>query len=90
VSAILVIAADKGKPQYTLIGVIPTFLFLVLDTYYLSLEKRFRGSCHTTCLSRSCIKGNWLRVTFMLYRLAERVLEVSAYPWGRFLFGRFI
>lgn len=44
VSAILVIVADKGKPQYTLIAIIPTVLFLILDTYYLSLEKMFRKS----------------------------------------------
>lgn len=44
VSAILVIVADKGKPQLTLIAIIPAILFLVLDTYYLSLEKGFRES----------------------------------------------
>jgi hypothetical protein len=50
VSAILVIVADKGKPQYALIAIIPTLLFLVLDTYYLSLEKMFR------CLYNSFIE----------------------------------
>ena len=44
VSAILVIVADKGKPQYVLIAIVPTILFLVLDTYYLSLERCFRKS----------------------------------------------
>jgi hypothetical protein len=44
VSAILVIVADKGKPQYVYISIIPTFLFFILDVYYLSLEKRFRES----------------------------------------------
>lgn len=44
VSAILVIVADKGKPQYALIAIIPTALFLVLDSYYLALEKMFRQS----------------------------------------------
>jgi hypothetical protein len=44
VSAILVIVADKSKPQYTMIAYIPTLLFLVLDTYYLGLEKGFRNS----------------------------------------------
>jgi len=44
VSAILVIVADKGKPQYALIAIIPTVLFLVLDSYYLALEKMFRQS----------------------------------------------
>jgi hypothetical protein len=44
VSAILVIVADKGKPQYAWIAVIPTSLFLILDAYYLALEKGFRNS----------------------------------------------
>ena len=44
VSAILVIVADKGKPSYALIAVIPTVLFLVLDAYYLALERGFRES----------------------------------------------
>lgn len=44
VAAILVIVADKGKPTYALIAAIPTLLFLVLDTYYLALERCFRNS----------------------------------------------
>ena len=44
VSAILVIVADKGNPEYALIAIIPAVLFLVLDTYYLALEKMFRAS----------------------------------------------
>lgn len=44
VSAILVIVADKGKPQYAFIALIPTILFLALDAYYLALEKGFRNS----------------------------------------------
>ncbi len=44
VSAILVIVADKGKPQFALIAIVPTVLFCSLDAYYLSLEKAFRES----------------------------------------------
>ena len=44
VSAILVIVADKGRPHYALIALVPTLLFLVLDTYYLALERCFRQS----------------------------------------------
>ncbi len=44
VSAILVIVADKGKPEFAWIAVIPTFLFMCLDIYYLALEKGFRES----------------------------------------------
>lgn len=44
VSAILVIVADKGKPQFTLIAFLPIAVFLLLDAYYLALEKAFRFS----------------------------------------------
>ena len=44
VSAVLVIVADKGKPNFAFIAFIPTLLFLALDTYYLALEKGFRAS----------------------------------------------
>ncbi len=44
VSAILVIVADKGKPNYAFIALLPTILFLALDAYYLALEKAFRDT----------------------------------------------
>jgi len=44
VSAILVIVADKGNSNYALLALIPTLLFLVLDAYYLALERGFRES----------------------------------------------
>lgn len=44
VAAMLVVVADKGHPQYALIALIPTVLFLVLDAYYLALERGFRES----------------------------------------------
>ena len=44
VSAVLVIVADKGKPEFAWFAVIPTLLFLLLDAYYLSLLKGFRNS----------------------------------------------
>ena len=44
VSAVLVIVADKGKPDYAWIALFPTLLFLTLDAYYLTLEKAFRAS----------------------------------------------
>lgn len=44
VSAILVIVADKGKPDYAYIAIMPTFVFSMLDAYYLALEKAFRNS----------------------------------------------
>lgn len=42
VSAVLVIVADKGKPEYAWIAMLPTVVFAALDAYYLALEKSFR------------------------------------------------
>lgn len=44
VSAVLVIVADKAKPNFALIAFLPTLLFFALDSYYLALEKAFRAS----------------------------------------------
>ena len=42
VSAILVLIADKGKPDYAFIALIPVVLFCLLDAYYLAQERAFR------------------------------------------------
>lgn len=44
VSAILVIVAGKGNPNFAWIAILPTVLFAALDVYYLALEKGFRNS----------------------------------------------
>lgn len=44
VAAVLVLVARTEKPDHALIALIPAILFLILDTYYLSLEQRFRNS----------------------------------------------
>lgn len=42
VSAILVVVADKGKPDLALLALLPIVLFMFLDGYYLLMENRFR------------------------------------------------
>lgn len=42
VSAIIVIVADKGRPNYVWISVVPIGLFCLLDAYYLAVERQFR------------------------------------------------
>jgi len=44
VSAILVLVANSGEPNFVFIAIVPVLLFLVLDTYYLALERAFRES----------------------------------------------
>ena len=44
VSAILVLIADKNRPELAFLAFVPAFLFLALDAYYLALEKAFRQS----------------------------------------------
>lgn len=41
VAAVLVLVARTEEPQYALIALVPTLLFLVLDSYYLALERAF-------------------------------------------------
>jgi len=43
VSALLAIYADKQNSLYALFALIPTFIFWGLDSYYLWLERKFRG-----------------------------------------------
>ena len=44
VAATLVLVARTGEPRHALIALIPTLLFLFLDSYYLALERAFIGS----------------------------------------------
>ncbi len=44
VAATLILVARTGEPRHALIALVPTALFLVLDTYYLALEQGFRKS----------------------------------------------
>ena len=47
VAATLVLVARTGEPQHTLIALVPTLLFLFLDSYYLALERSFIASQNT-------------------------------------------
>lgn len=44
VSAILVLIADKNRPELAWLAGLPAILFFALDAYYLALEKAFRNS----------------------------------------------
>jgi hypothetical protein len=93
VSAILVIVADKGKPQYAWIAVIPTLLFFVLDAYYLALEKGFRNAynnfinkLHSEALSAADLfvvvpQGG------MCGLFARSIVSFSVWPFYVTLFG---
>ena len=40
-AATLVLVARTGEPQHALIALVPTLSFLLLDSYYLALERAF-------------------------------------------------
>ena len=44
VAATLILVARTGEPQHALIALVPTLLFLFLDSYYLALERSFIAS----------------------------------------------
>ncbi len=41
VAAVLVLVARTGEPKHALIALVPTLLFLFLDSYYLALERAY-------------------------------------------------
>jgi hypothetical protein len=43
VSGLIVVIADKAKPDYAWIALIPVILFCFLDAYYLGQERTFRA-----------------------------------------------
>lgn len=47
VSGIVVVVADKGRPELLLTAYVPVLLFFVLDSYYLALERWFRAAYET-------------------------------------------
>ena len=51
VSAVLVLIARTGEANHALIALAPAVLFLMLDSYYLGLERAFRGS-YTSFVSK--------------------------------------
>ena len=44
VSATLVLVARTGEPLHALLALTPTFLFFLLDAYYMAQERAFRNS----------------------------------------------
>lgn len=51
VSAIMVIVANRGNPDFVWIAIVPIVLFFFLDSYYLGLERQFRKQ-YTTFVGR--------------------------------------
>ena len=74
VAATLILVARTGEPQHSLIALIPTVLFLLLDSYYLALERAFirsqnafvaklhKGQLETTDVYRVVPAGMGLRL----------------------------
>ena len=90
VAATLVLVARTGEPQHALIALVPTLLFLFLDSYYLALERAFIGSqnAFVAKLHRGELKSaDIYRVvpTGMGWRLVGRCLLGSVSIWPFYL-----
>jgi hypothetical protein len=87
VSAILVVVADKGKPEYAWLALIPIILFFALDAYYLALEKMFRLSYNNFIdkLHRGKIVASDLYAVVpsgsMIRTIGASVLSFSIWPF---------
>ena len=90
VAATLVLVARTGEPQHALIALVPTLLFLFLDSYYLALERAFIGSQNSFVrkLHRGELESAAIyRVipTGMGWRLVGRCLFGSVSIWPFYL-----
>ncbi len=90
VAAVLVLVARTGEPQHALIALVPTLLFLFLDSYYLALERSFIASQNAFVgkLHRGELEPSDLfRVapTGMGWRLVGRCLLGSMSIWPFYL-----
>jgi hypothetical protein len=86
VSASVVIIADKGKPDYVWIALIPLMLFLFLDCYYLGLERCYRRlyDCFINKLhankAKSCDLYE-LTISYQLMNTFKAVFSFSIWPF---------
>lgn len=89
VSAILVIVADKGKPDYAWIAILPAVIFSALDAYYLALEKGFRNSYNEfiSKLHRDVLTDKDLYSVMPSGGMSSRLFESFKSPsvWGFYL-----
>ena len=90
VAATLVLVARTGEPQHALIALVPTLLFLFLDSYYLALERAFIrsqnafvGKLHRSELGSSDLYR--VAPTGMGWRLVGRCLLGSVSIWPFYL-----
>ncbi len=62
VAAVLIGVSQTENPVHSLFALLPLFIFLVLDTYYLSLELRFRKSynCFVEGLHKEALRDSAL------------------------------
>lgn len=90
VAATLVLVARTGEPQHALIALVPTLLFLFLDSYYLALERAFIRSQNTFVAkvqTDELERSDVYRVvpTGMGWRLVGRCLFGSVSIWPFYL-----
>ena len=90
VAATLVLVARTGEPQHALIALVPTLLFVFLDSYYLALERAFISS-HNAFVAKlqrdELERADVYRVipTGMGLRLVGRCLFGSVSIWPFYL-----
>lgn len=87
VAAVLVLVARTEKPDHALIALVPALLFFILDTYYLSLEQRYRNSynefvetLHNSELSASALYEVKLTGSFWIHTLRS-ARSFSTWPF---------
>ena len=89
VSAILVIVADKDKPELALIALLPIMVFAALDIYYLALEKAFRNAYNQfiSALHKGTLKEENLYSVEPIGKMSElQIIAARSFSvWGFYI-----
>ena len=96
VSAILVVVADKAKPEYVWIAAVPTLLFFGLDAYYLGWsgcsEKHFNTfvkelQMGATSISDLFVVDPGARFWTVILETLRAMTSVSVFPFYLVVLG---
>ena len=87
-SAIIVIMLNSNKQEYVFVAVIPIIMFMLLDCYYLAMEKNFRAryntfiqKLHANQATRSDLFVVSPEETLKTSHMLESISSISVYPF---------
>lgn len=93
VSAILILVVDRNKPALAFVAITPSAVLMLLDAYYLALERAFRdqyGAAVAALHGGEAVNGGFLMIGAVdvgVGKTLEALFSVSVLPVYAVLIG---